>query len=200
MNSDAHRAKAQLRRQLRLALHALPEADRRAASARARELLRRQAVWQCARTVLFYAPMAGELDVSPLLEEALRAGKTVALPRFVQETETYLPFQVSHPGRDCAPGRFGISEPAAHCPAVELKRLDLALAPGLAFDLSGCRLGRGGGFYDRLLAGIAGAKCGVAFDQQIVPQIPAERHDVNMNFILTPTRWLEFSGPASLPA
>ncbi len=58
-------------------------------------------------------------------------------------------------------------------------------------------MGRGGGFYDRLLAGIAGAKCGVAFDQQIVPQIPAERHDVNMNFILTPTRWLEFSGPAS---
>jgi 5-formyltetrahydrofolate cyclo-ligase len=200
MNTDAHCAKAELRRQLRLAIHGLPEAERRAASARARELLRRQAVWERARTVLFYAPLAGELDVSPLLEEALQAGKTVALPRFVAATGTYLPFQVSDPGRDCAPGRFGISEPAAHCPALELKRLDLVLAPGLGFDLSGRRLGRGRGFYDRLLAGIAGTKCGVAFDQQVVPQIPAERHDVNMNFILTPTRWLEIPAPASLPA
>jgi len=72
--------------------------------------------------------------------------------------------------------------------------------PGLGFDLSGHRLGRGRGYYDRLLAGIAGVKCGVAFDPQVVAQIPAERHDVNMNFILTPTRWLEFSTQPPLPA
>ncbi len=55
-----------------------------------------------------------------------------------------------------------------HCRAMPLKRLDLALAPGLGFDVSGRRLGRGQGYYDRLLAEIAGAKCGVAFDEQIV--------------------------------
>jgi len=200
MNTDPNLAKVEWRRHLRLAVNALPAAERQAASARARDLLRRQEVWRRAGAVLFYAPMAGELDVSPLLEEALQTGKAVALPRFVEEMGTYFAFQISHPGRDCAPGRFGIAEPGAHCPRLELKRLDLALAPGLGFDLSGRRLGRGRGFYDRLLAGIAGAKCGVAYDQQVVAHIPAERHDVNMNFILTPTRWLEISAPAPVPA
>jgi 5-formyltetrahydrofolate cyclo-ligase len=200
MKPDPNLVKEALRRQFRRAVNGLPEAERQAASARARDLLRRQQVWRHAGAVLFYSPMAGELDLSPLLEEALQAGKEVALPRFVEETGTYLAFQISHTGRDCAPGKFGISEPAAHCPALELKRLDLVLAPGLGFDVSGRRLGRGRGFYDRLLAGIAGAKCGVAFDQQVVAQIPAERHDVDMNFILTPTRWLEISATAAVPA
>jgi 5-formyltetrahydrofolate cyclo-ligase len=77
-------------------------------------------------------------------------------------------------------------------------RLDLVLVPGIGFDVSGRRLGRGQGFYDRLLAGIAGTKCGVAFDQQVVGQIPAEKHDASMNFILTPTRWLEAAKPISV--
>jgi 5-formyltetrahydrofolate cyclo-ligase len=133
------------------------------------------------------------LDLIPLLEEAVRAGKTAALPGFVSAEGTYQPFAVSDLKRDCVPGKFGIAEPAAHCPRMSLKRLDLVLAPGLGFDVSGRRLGRGRGFYDRLLAGIEGAKCGVAFDQQVVKRIPAERHDITMNFILTPTRWLEAS-------
>jgi 5-formyltetrahydrofolate cyclo-ligase len=200
MNADSHSAKAELRRQLRLAINGLSDAERQAASARARDLLRRQPVWRRARVVLFYAPMARELDVSPLLQEALQQGKTVALPRFEPQTGIYLAAQVSRLEGDCVPGQLGIAEPAAHCPAVELKRLDLVLVPGLGFDLSGHRLGRGRGYYDRLLAGTAGAKCGVAFDPQVVAQIPAERHDVNMNFILTPTRWLEFSTQPPLPA
>jgi 5-formyltetrahydrofolate cyclo-ligase len=183
--------KAEWRRRFRVELNGLSKAQREEASARARDLLRRQSVWQRAGAILFYAPLAGELDLSPLLEEALQAGKVAALPGFVKETGTYRAFAISHLMRDCAPGKFGIPEPGAQCRPISLMRLDLVLAPGLGFDMSGRRLGRGQGFYDRLLAGIAGAKCGVAFDQQLVGQIPAARHDVNMNFILTPTRWLE---------
>jgi 5-formyltetrahydrofolate cyclo-ligase len=69
----------------------------------------------------------------------------------------------------------------------------LVLAPGVGFDAAGGRLGRGRGFYDRLLAHISGIKCGVAFDPQLVERIPMERHDARMNCILTPTRWLEIS-------
>jgi 5-formyltetrahydrofolate cyclo-ligase len=158
-----------------------------------RELLRRQTAWQRAQGVLLYAATAGELDLSPLLEEALQSGKVLALPRFDNETGTYQAVEVSNHREDCSPGKFGILEPGAHCRPMSIKRLDLVLAPGLGFDLSGRRLGRGQGFYDRLLAGIAGAKCGVAFDQQVVGHLPAQRHDVSMNFILTPTRWLEVS-------
>jgi 5-formyltetrahydrofolate cyclo-ligase len=69
--------------------------------------------------------------------------------------------------------------------------LDFILVPGVAFDLSGRRLGRGKGYYDRLLKQTRGTTCGVAFDEQIVGEIPVEPHDLNVNCILTPTRWIE---------
>jgi 5-formyltetrahydrofolate cyclo-ligase len=200
MSLEVNMDKTAWRQRFRASLKGLSPAQRDEASARARDLLRRQPAWQRAQAILFYAPMAGELDLTPLFEEARQGGKAVALPGFVNETKTYQAFAISDFQRDCAPGKFGIAEPGAHCPPMSLKRLDLALAPGLGFDLAGRRLGRGQGFYDRLLAGIAGVKCGVAFDQQVVGRIPAERHDVTMNFILTPTRWLEASRQMAVPS
>src|SRR5204863_2517253 len=88
-------------------------------------------------------------------------------------------------------GRFGIREPAEHCPPISLNRLDFILVPGVAFDLTGRRLGRGKGFYDQLLAAVSGTTCGVAFDEQIVREIPVAPHDIRVNCILTPTRWLQ---------
>jgi 5-formyltetrahydrofolate cyclo-ligase len=72
-----------------------------------------------------------------------------------------------------------------------LNRLDLVLVPGVGFDLQGRRLGRGRGFYDRLLADVDGIKCGVAFEEQVVSEIPVGPRDVRLNFILTPTRCVE---------
>jgi 5-formyltetrahydrofolate cyclo-ligase len=187
------RSKAELRRDLRLVLAKHSEAERREASRQAADRLRLQSVWKEARAVLFYAPIAGELDLMPLMNAAFELQKTVLLPRFVAANGTYEAVRISHFQNDCSPGKFGIAEPGLHCPAFPLNCLDLALAPGLGFDELGHRLGRGRGFYDRLLAEIAAAKCGVAFDQQIVGEIPAEGHDIHMNFILTPTRWLQIS-------
>ena len=75
------------------------------------------------------------------------------------------------------------------CEPAPLNRLDLVLVPGVAFDAQGRRLGRGKGFYDRLLAKVRGHKCGVAFDVQIVSGLPEEPHDVRVDSILTPSRW-----------
>ena len=74
-----------------------------------------------------------------------------------------------------------------------MNRLDLVLVPGVAFDLQGRRLGRGRGFYDRLLADVDGIKCGIAFDEQMVNEVPAGPPDVRLNFILTPTRCVEIA-------
>ncbi len=185
--------KRELRQKLRALLKTLPDAEGGAASLRACALLRQQSVWKSARAVLFYAPIAGEIDLSPMLEEGLREGKAISLPRFVRETGAYDAFQIRDVAGDCAPGKLGIPEPTAQCARFPLKRLDLVLVPGVGFDVAGCRLGRGQGFYDRLLAHVSGIKCGVAFDQQLVERIPWEQHDVRMNCILTPTRWLEIS-------
>jgi len=131
------------------------------------------------------------LNIWPLLSQALRQGKTAALLRYSKTLDSYLPCAVREPETDVRAGHFGIREPLESCAAVELKRLDLVLVPGVAFDLHGRRLGRGRGYYDRLLSRVGGKTCGVAFDEQVVREVPLEAHDVLLNCILTPTRWFE---------
>ena len=191
MQSKLPDAKTALRRAVRARLNLLTREQRAAGSARACALLEQQAVWTRARTVLFYAPLPGEADIWPLVRTALAAGKTAALPRFDPATSRYLACRVTNLDSDLRSGKYGIREPSESCAVVPLNRLDLTLVPGIAFDLHGRRLGRGKGFYDRLLAVVRGTTCGVAFDEQIAGEIPVEPHDIHLNCILTPTRWIE---------
>ena len=191
MPSDTQATKQQMRREIRDKLKAIPVAEKQAFSQNARSLLIAQQRWQNARSILFHAPMAGELDLWPLVGEALTAGLAVALPRFVAEDNLYIVCEIENMDGDLQPGQFGIREPAEDCRQISLNRLDLILVPGVAFDLQGRRLGRGKGYYDQLLAEVRGPICGVAFDEQIVAEVPLEPHDVVVDCILTPTRWLE---------
>jgi 5-formyltetrahydrofolate cyclo-ligase len=183
--------KASLRTQVRERLRVMTETARASSSARARELLQAQKQWRDARSVLLYAPMSMELDVWPLLELLLRTGKTAALPRFAPELQKYIVCPVLNSEADICSGNYGIREPAARCARAEMSQFDLILVPGLAFDLQGRRLGRGKGYYDHLLAEARGVTCGVAFDEQILDQVPVEDHDRHLDSILTPTRWVE---------
>jgi 5-formyltetrahydrofolate cyclo-ligase len=140
-----------------------------------------------AHTILFFAPLPDELDVWPVLELSLVLGVNCALPFFDAEKKTYGARQLHHLATEIVTGKFGVREPAATCAEIPLDRFDLVLVPGMAFDSSGNRLGRGKGFYDRLLAETSGVKCGVGYDFQLLEKIPAEPHDARVNFILTPT-------------
>jgi len=191
MDGKVQNLKWTLRKQIRAALKDSSPQKRADDSAKARDLLQRLATWENSPAILFFAPLPDELDVWPLLQAALTAGKLVALPRFDSGTNRYIVHQIHTLASDIQPGRFGIREPRADRPALPLNRLDLILVPGVAFDLHGRRLGRGKGFYDQLLACVRGATCGVAFDEQIVAEIPVEPHDVHLNCILTPTRYVE---------
>jgi 5-formyltetrahydrofolate cyclo-ligase len=191
MNTPPADRKKELRAEIRSRLASLDGNRQKDLSARARELLEGQGIWREAQSILFYAPLRDEVDVLPLIEVALGQNKIPSLPRYVPESDSYVAFQVRNPSLDCAPGKFGIFEPGAACVPQPLNRLDLVLVPGVGFDVSGGRLGRGRGFYDRLLAGVSGVKCGVAFDLQLTEAIPMEPHDVRLDCILTPTRWIE---------
>src|ERR1051325_6832735 len=160
--------------------------ERAAASAQICQRLKTQSIWQRAQSILFYSPMPEEPDIQPLLAEALATGKTAALPRYSATDQHYHACQVSDLQAELQRGEFGIPEPGESCAVFDLKKLDLVLVPGIGFALSGIRLGRGRGYYDRLLAQIAGFKCGVAFDWQLTVEIPAEPHDVCVDCILTP--------------
>jgi 5-formyltetrahydrofolate cyclo-ligase len=191
MNNKTQDLKSALRREARERLREMIADRRAAASAQARALLIAQARWQSAAAVLLYAPMSQEVDMWPLLEAGLAAGKTVALPRFEESTSTYVACRITDLKADVSPGCFGIREPNERCARNEINRLDLILVPGLAFDLQGHRLGKGRGFYDQLLVTLRGTTCGVAFDEQIVPEVPVEPHDIRLDYLLTPTRWVE---------
>jgi 5-formyltetrahydrofolate cyclo-ligase len=181
--------KTAMRQQIKDRLAALKELEKKAASKAAALLLEQQELWKQAATLLFYAPLPAEVDIWPLFEDSLRAGKRVFLPR--HSDGIYSACEVTNPAEELQMGRFGIREPIDTCPEIGLNRLDFVLVPGIAFDLHGRRLGRGRGYYDQLLADVRGRICGVAFDEQIVPEIPVEPHDILVNCILTPTRWIE---------
>jgi 5-formyltetrahydrofolate cyclo-ligase len=194
MSANAAQLKAQLRRTLREQASRFSPVERVDASARICQRLTEQEVWKRAQSVLFYFPMSDEPDIHCLFAAALAGGKATAFPRYSAANQHYLAGQVHDLERDLRPGSFGIPEPTVDCPIFDLKKLDLVLVPGVGFALNGFRLGRGKGYYDRLLAEIAGFKCGLAFEWQLAVEIPAESHDICLDCILTPTHWHEVTG------
>lgn len=186
MNPSAADTKSSLRQTIREALGKISLAVRTVESmdlcARLEPQLR------SAHTILFYAPMPDELDVWPLLEKLLKTNVICALPAFDAATQSYSARRVTNLETDIFTGKFGVSEPSPECEAVPLNRFDLVLVPGMAFDETGNRLGRGKGFYDRILSAASGVKCGVAYDFQLQETIPTEEHDAKVNFIFTPSR------------
>ena len=104
---------------------------------------------------------------------SLAAGKIAILPQFDAATQNYVARRVQNLRDEIVAGQFRVREPKPDCEKIPLNKIDLVLVPGVAFDLRGNRLGRGRGFYDRLLAEIRGVKCGVAFDEQVVDEVPA---------------------------
>lgn len=140
--------------------------------------------FRSARTVMaYYAAMPGEADLGPLLEETLRQSKILALPRCGaggrMSAKRVLALS------ELVPGLYGIPEPPEDAP--EAADIDLVLAPGAAFDRTGGRLGRGGGYYDRFLADYSGRTMGVCYGARLLERVPMEAHDHRVDAVATDT-------------
>ncbi len=183
--------KKELRRIAREQIGAMSPDAQALASQKICEFFLESEIYHRAKSVLLYMPLVGEVDVGLVLKSANADGKRVALPRFLPETGHYGAFFVGD--KPLAAGAFGVLEPALDNP-VPLNRLDVVVVPGVGFDARGRRLGRGKGFYDRLLSEAAGVKCGVCFEEQLLESIPVEPHDVGVDFLATPSRWLDCRG------
>lgn len=188
---NGQNSKADLRKEVCAALKKISPEKRKSDSEKLCANLREQKIFQDANAVLFFAPLPDEVDLWPLIEEAIHEKKIVALPCFDLDEQIYKSRRVKNLHVEILSGQFGIREPAENCVEIPLDDLDLALVPGVAFDLRGNRLGRGKGFYDRLLQNFRGKKIGIAFEEQIVEAVPADENDVRMDLILTPARCLE---------
>ena len=203
MSSPAHPTKETLRQQLRQEASRHDRAEQTRESSRICAQIIAEPIWKSAKSILFFWPMPGEPDLLPLCREALRLRKTVAFPKFSSSLSptgaegrgegVYTAVQISDLERDMAPGQFGIPEPASNPPQRTLNVLDLILVPGIGFSFAGARLGRGKGYYDRLLSTISGIRCGVAFDWQIAAELPSEAHDIRLDCVVTPSQWRDIT-------
>jgi len=167
--------------------------NKSAADASIRQRIRELAAWRKCEWIALYAADAEEPS---LLELAAEPGKRFLLPRFDAAGGLYEFAEIGDPVRDLRPGKFGMAEPGPECPVPPVEVLmekTLYLVPGVAFDCSGGRLGRGGGFYDRLLAKVKSPVCGVFYQVQLADEALAQAaHDRRMDFGVTEQQTLDF--------
>jgi 5-formyltetrahydrofolate cyclo-ligase len=176
--------KADLRKSIGERLRTLPTETRHTTSQAICASLVALPEFQAADTVLLFAPLPPEPEVELLWELPESHGKRFVYPRIVgaelglYEIRSPLELKVS---------RWGLREPP-HDPDrwVAPTEIDFVVVPGVAFTRNGERLGRGGGYYDRLLTATTRAfKTGVCFDFQVLPQLPSEPHDIAVDRVLT---------------
>ena len=146
--------------------------------------------WRAARSILFFYARPDEPDLLPLMEQSLAEDKIVLLPRYVPARGEYEPARIERVDADVLEGKFSIKEPAPACPSYAADKIDFVLVPGLAFSLSGARLGRGRAYYDRILTRAAGVRCGVGFEFQLYESLPVEAHDVAVQIVVCGNRVL----------
>jgi len=132
--------------------------------------------------LLAYWPLSDEVDIRPLLDHLVAEGTTVLLPRVTGDTTMELRRYTSP--SDLREGAFHILEPTGDL-FTAYEQIAVALIPGMAFDAAGHRLGRGRGYYDRLLALMPHThKVGVCFPFQRVANVPTESHDILMDGVI----------------
>ncbi|HUX22781.1 MAG TPA: 5-formyltetrahydrofolate cyclo-ligase, partial [Spirochaetia bacterium] len=151
--------------------------------------------WATRSTLLSFFSLPSEVDTSRLNATALAAGKLLGLPRIDGESIEFL--RVDDPDPAGQRNRLGIREPDSALPRIDLESIqDLAIiVPGIAFTITGKRLGRGGGFYDRFLARVPNAlKIALCFDFQIVDEVPTGPTDIGVDWILTESRFFRAGG------
>lgn len=139
-----------------------------------------------AKSVLLYYPHKNEINTLPLINAFLKQGKTVLLPKV--EGLNIIPV-IFKDLSQLKEGYAGIKEPEGK--AISPEEIDIVIVPGVAFDKKGHRLGYGKGYYDRFLSKTNALKIGLAYDFQIVENLPAEEHDVPLDLIITPTQIIQ---------
>ncbi len=197
-DGDIATEKARTRRAIRAKRLALPIPAARASARRAGRRLWSLPILARAQTLALYLPTGGELDCRPLALQAWQRGRSVFLPVIAGNVLRFAPF---NPQSELRPNRFGILEPVT--PARHLRtarQLDVIVAPLVAFDVQGHRLGMGCGYYDRTLAFRAGRPCSrrpffiaLAFEMQKVSALPNGAWDIGLDAVITETTTYRFA-------
>ncbi|MBD5370180.1 MAG: 5-formyltetrahydrofolate cyclo-ligase [Bacteroides sp.] len=173
--------KREIRRKIRAMRQMLSEAERMSAAEEVFARLEQTAAFLMADKVLMYHSLPDELSTHSFLRK-WGARKHFYLPRVNGVNLDILPYNESR----LELGSFHIEEPTGE-DTVDPQEIELVVVPAVAYDRRGNRLGRGKGFYDRLLGDVKATKIGVGYEFQLMDELPAEPHDVPMDMVITQT-------------
>ncbi len=174
--------KKEMRAHIRAQKRAMTEAQIASASARLGEKFRDCDLYKAAKTIYGYLPYNQEVRTVPMLEQAIADGKRVAVPKCYGEEMRFI--YIHDFVTEVAPGYANIPEPIADGPVAD-DRTALVLMPGLAFDPQGHRIGYGGGFYDRFLAGEPDhPTLALCYGFQMVEHLQTEEFDIPVDQVL----------------
>ncbi|MBP2649537.1 MAG: yqgN [Firmicutes bacterium] len=178
--------KQRLRRELLAKRRALAEDFVAEASRRIALSMLEWPVYQKAKTVMAYLAMPDEPCTNAIIDDALERGKQVCVP-FMRQEYGFMDAARINGLDDLVVGRLNLKMPnPATCKLVRPDSIDLVIAPGVAFDVHGNRLGMGAGYYDRFLAKMPNVyRLGLAWSFQILPIVPYDEHDIRMHHLLT---------------
>ncbi|MHC4948760.1 MAG: 5-formyltetrahydrofolate cyclo-ligase [Planctomycetota bacterium] len=183
-------SKADLRERIREQLATMTDERRHDASVAACDRLVRLEPFHHAQQVMLYMPLAHEVDVTAIAIRCFRAGKSVCVPKVDWERRDMSAVEITtFDDHVMDTDRHGLRTPRDGRIVVPTT-IDLIVVPALAYSLHGHRLGRGGGYYDRFLPRLrrGATTVGIAFDEQIVDQIPMDQRDRPVDVVVTDRR------------
>ncbi len=155
--------------------------------------LRHWPIYIEAENVMTYVDFKNEIRTRCIMEDLLSNGKKLIVPLTKKNSTDIIPVQISS-FKELKAGQFGLTEPSKESREFNSELLDLILIPGIAFDVYGNRIGFGKGYYDHFLSQIDKKVpfASLAYDFQVLNYvIPHDKHDVPMDFIITPSKTIE---------
>ena len=171
--------KSEIRRKIRNLRMMLSEMEKASAAEEVFAQLEKTAAFMMADNILMYHSLPDELQTIKFLQK-WHDRKRFFLPRVNGVNLDILPYEETR----LELGSFHIEEPTGD-DVVDVDDIELMVIPAVAFDRKGYRLGRGKGFYDRLLSTSKATKIGVGYEFQLFDDLPSEPHDVAMDMVIT---------------
>ncbi len=178
--------KVQLRERLQKCLLEMSEKQRNAKSKKACRNLISTPQFQSASTIMLYLSLPYEADTTEAILCAWQLGKIVTVPKISWQQKHMTPVRINTLETGFSTEVTGLRNPTKGTP-MAIEEIDLVVAPALGFDRKGNRLGHGGSYYDRFFANTAlrAQRCGFAFAEQMVEEVPMRDHDKQMDFLVT---------------
>lgn len=185
--------KKELRKQLKESLAELTVEEMRERSSRAADLLTTQPEYLQSEIIMVFLSMQTEISTVPLVLKAWQDRKRVLAPRVSWEQRRMIPVEIHSLDDGVEETESHVLQPVEGDP-IPISMIDLVVVPGLGFDSTGNRLGRGRGFYDRFLGQkeFRSVTCALAFEQQVVDSIPSDSHDIRVQMLVTEERVRRF--------